>query len=85
MSRRKAPIAEVLDLRGVPCPQNAARTVLRLEGMDDGAGLDVLLDAGEPVDNVRAAVSLEGHVVLGCDALDSATPPSSFRLRIRRS
>jgi TusA-related sulfurtransferase len=50
------PPREIMDLRGVPCPQNAARVVMRLATMDAGELLAVLLDAGEPAENVPAAL-----------------------------
>jgi TusA-related sulfurtransferase len=57
------PCVERLDLRGLPCPQNAARALLTLAMMDPGERLDLLLDAGEPAANVPAALALEGHTV----------------------
>lgn len=59
MSSRKA--AQTLDLSGVPCPQNAARALLRIEGMDPGSVLAVILDDGEPIRNVPPALEAEGH------------------------
>jgi len=55
------PELELMDLSGVPCPANSARILLKLEMMDAGARLEVLLDDGEPADNVPAAVSEAGH------------------------
>ena len=69
----------VLDLAGVPCPQNAARAILHLEALDEGSLLDVILDGGEPLANVPPALETEGHAVL-------ARTPLSDRwvLRVRR-
>ncbi|NQT89962.1 MAG: sulfurtransferase TusA family protein [Candidatus Omnitrophica bacterium] len=55
---------EKLDLAGVPCPQNSARTLIKLEGMDSGAMLEVIIDDGEPVKNVPPSVEEEGHRVV---------------------
>ena len=44
---------EILDLTGVPCPQNAARSLLRLSMMDSGQLLRVTIDDGEPITLVR--------------------------------
>lgn len=71
--------AEVLDLTGVPCPRNAARAILRLEAMDEGALLDVVIDDGEPLANVPPALEAEGHVVLARTARDGG-----WVLRVRR-
>jgi TusA-related sulfurtransferase len=56
--------AETLDLSGVPCPANAARAVLKLEGMDPGSLLALILDDGEPIANVPAALAEQGHAVV---------------------
>ena len=55
------PELERLDLLGVRCPANSARTLLKLEMMDSGERLEVLLDDGEPADNVPSAISEAGH------------------------
>lgn len=60
----------VLDLRGVKCPLNFVKTKLRLEEMPDGAVLTVLLDGGEPVNNVPRSVKAEGHEVLAVEPRD---------------
>ena len=53
-----------LDLSGVPCPQNAARSLLVLGGMDTGHVLRVTLDDGEPVELVPESITDEGHTIL---------------------
>ena len=58
-----SPKPPTLDLSGVPCPINAARALLRLEGMDPGAELRVIVDDGEPIANLPAAVEEQGHHV----------------------
>ena len=68
-----------LDLRGVICPYNFVKTKLKLETMDEGQILSVILDAGDPIRNVPASVSNEGHEVLSQEPLDA-----SFRIMIRR-
>ena len=67
-----------LDLRGVICPYNFVKTKLKLETMDEGQILSVILDAGDPIRNVPASVSTEGHEVLSQEPLDA-----SFRVMIR--
>jgi TusA-related sulfurtransferase len=53
-----------LDLRGVICPYNFVKTKLKLETMEAGQVLSVLLDEGEPIRNVPRSVSDDGHEVL---------------------
>jgi TusA-related sulfurtransferase len=47
---------EKLDLKGVPCPQNSAKALLKLQLMDSGEILEVILDDGEPLENVPASI-----------------------------
>jgi TusA-related sulfurtransferase len=70
---------DLLDLTGVPCPRNAARAILRLETMDEGDLLDVVIDDGEPLANVPPALEAEGHVILARTARDGR-----WILRVRR-
>ncbi len=72
------PYAE-LDLRGVICPYNFVKTKLKLETMEQGQILSVLLDDGDPIQNVPRSVSNEGHSVLSQDRVEG-----SFRVLIRR-
>jgi TusA-related sulfurtransferase len=68
-----------LDLRGVICPYNFVKTKLKLETMEQGQILSVMLDAGDPIRNVPQSVSNEGHTVLSQEPVDQA-----FRVFIRR-
>jgi tRNA 2-thiouridine synthesizing protein A len=52
-----------LDLTGVPCPLNWVRTRLALEDLPSGERLEVLLDAGEPLDSVPRSAREDGHEV----------------------
>jgi len=55
---------ELLDLRGVMCPFNFVKTKLKLEDMEQGQILAVLLDDGAPIKNVPMSVKNEGHTIL---------------------
>ncbi len=55
---------EEMDLTGVPCPQNAARTLMRLMMMDSGEVLKVTIDDGEPIGLVPDSVTTEGHTIV---------------------
>jgi TusA-related sulfurtransferase len=70
---------EELDLRGVICPYNFVKTKLKLETMEEGQVLSVLLDEGDPIRNVPRSVENEGHTVLAQERLDQA-----YRILIRR-
>jgi sulfite reductase (ferredoxin) len=52
------------DYRGVACPMNFVKTKLVLETMNSGQQLEILLDDGEPIENVPNSVKLEGHKIL---------------------
>ncbi len=52
-----------LDLRGVACPMNFVKTKLRLDKLEPGELLQVLLDQGEPFESVCESVQAEGHTV----------------------
>jgi TusA-related sulfurtransferase len=58
----------VLDLRGVICPYNFVKTKLKLESMEAGQILAVILDEGDPIRNVPRSVADDGHTVLNQDA-----------------
>jgi TusA-related sulfurtransferase len=68
-----------LDLRGVICPYNFVKTKLKLEAMEQGQILSVLLDDGDPIRNVPRSVSNEGHTILSQDLVEG-----SYRVLIRR-
>ena len=68
-----------LDLRVVICPYNFVKTKLKLEAMEGGQVLAVLLDQGDPIQNVPHSVSNEGHSILSQDLVKG-----SYRVLIRR-
>ncbi|MCH8156665.1 MAG: sulfurtransferase TusA family protein [Nitrospinae bacterium] len=53
-----------IDLLGVKCPFNYVKTKLKLETMASGDTLEVLLDQGEPEENVPRSIQNDGHKVL---------------------
>lgn len=73
-------MSERLDLSGIPCPQNAARAIIRLEGMDPGAMIEIIIDDGEPYTNVPAALRTEGHRIVHEERLDDR-----WLLRVERN
>jgi sulfite reductase (ferredoxin) len=56
--------AIALDLLGVACPMNYVKTKLQLEEMEPLQILEVLLDAGEPAENVPRSVKSDGYRVM---------------------
>ena len=71
---------EKIDLRGVLCPINFVKTKLKLEMMDSGQVLEVMLDDGEPIRSVPKSVKEEGHKIVQVENLGNA-----YRLLIKKS
>ena len=69
-----------LDLRGVVCPINFVKTKLKLEEMETGQVLEVVIDAGEPMANVPRSIKEEGHKIIKVDKVDDY-----FRLLIEKA
>jgi len=53
-----------LDLSGVACPMNFVKTKIKLATMPVGAQLLVILDDGEPIENVPLSLEEQGHKVI---------------------
>lgn len=68
-----------LDLRGVVCPMNFVRAKLKLESMDEGQVLEIMLDSGEPIQNVPKSIKDEGHKVV-----EVKKEGDFFRLKIEK-
>ena len=62
------PPAASLDLRGVSCPLNYVKTRVALDRVGPGAVVEVLVDAGEPADNVPRSCEEDGFPVLSITA-----------------
>jgi len=59
------------DYRGVTCPMNFVKTKLDLTPMQSGQILEILLDDGEPIENVPRSVEGEGHTILAQTMIDN--------------
>ncbi len=68
-----------LDLRGVICPINFVKTKLKLEEMENGQILEIIIDAGEPISNVPRSIKEEGHKIIKVEKLND-----HFRLLIEK-
>jgi tRNA 2-thiouridine synthesizing protein A len=55
---------ETLDLTDVACPHNSSQAIMRLEWMDPGELLQLVIDDGEAYQNVPVTLKQEGHEVL---------------------
>ena len=71
---------DTLDLSGVLCPINFVKTKLKLEEMEVGQVLEVILDDGEPMKNVPRSVKAEGHKIIGVEKLNDET----YKILIRK-
>lgn len=52
------------DFRGVTCPMNFVKTKIELAKLQPKDRLEILLDDGEPIENVPGSVRGEGHIIL---------------------
>ncbi len=53
-----------LDLRGEVCPYTFVKTKLKLEELESGEELNVILDHAPAVENVPRSLKNEGHKIL---------------------
>jgi len=53
-----------LDLTGIECPHNSSKAIMRLEVMDEGEVLEIVIDDGDPRENVPVTMDQEDHAIL---------------------
>lgn len=73
------PHAEEMILRGVKCPLNWARAKVRLEEMDVGARLSLIVDDPRAVRDIPRAAEAHGYAVVEVTELSGA-----WRIEIER-
>ncbi len=73
-------IDQNIDLRGVSCPLNYVKTKLKLEEMEVGQILEVLLDDGESIVNVPRSVKEDGHKILKIEQVEGY-----FKVLVRKA
>ncbi len=73
-------VKESIDLRGVMCPMNFVKAKLKLEAIDTGDVLEIVLDSGEPIQNVPKSIKDEGHQIV-----DVKKEDGFFRLKVKKS
>ena len=71
---------ETLDLSGVKCPINFVKTKLKLEDMESGQFLEVIVDDGEPIRSVPKSLKDEGHKIVKVEDLGGR-----FKLLIKKN
>ena len=69
-----------LDLRGVMCPINFVKTKLKLESMEPGEVLEVILDSGDPIQNVPKSIKEDGHKIV-----EVKKEGDFFRIKVQRN
>lgn len=71
---------DFLDITDVVCPITFVKVKVALEELGDGQILEVLLNEGEPIQNVPRSLKDEGHKVLSLEDNDNGT----FTLLVRK-
>ncbi len=71
----------VFDLSGVPCPMNFVKSKLKLEDLEPGDLLEIILDDGEPIQNVPPSLRNEGHEIVATEQ----TADGQWRVRVRKN
>ncbi|HEY9682593.1 MAG TPA: sulfurtransferase TusA family protein [Oculatellaceae cyanobacterium] len=70
-----------LDLRGIPCPTNFVKARLFLDKMQSGESVEILLDDGEPFENVTLSVQEEGHKINSSEQ----SPEGHYKVLIQKA
>lgn len=73
-------IARKLDIKGEKCPITFVKVKMALESIRNAEVLEVILDEGEPMQNVPRQVKEEGHRIIKVDRFADG----SFKLLIRK-
>lgn len=74
-----AQVKATLDITQDTCPITFVKTKLKLEELAPGEVLEVILNDGEPIQNVPRSVKGEGHKIIGVTQLGE-----KFRLLIEK-
>ena len=62
------------------CPINFVKTKLKLESMEPGEVLEVILDSGDPIQNVPKSIKEEGHKIV-----EVKKEGDFFRIKVQRN
>ena len=74
-----------LDVTGEVCPMTFVRAKLLIERMNSGEVATIVLNAGEPMENVPRAMREHGHAILTIAPVDAGHPGGPHRLRVRKA
>ncbi len=69
-SKDEAKEAALLDLKGTPCPMNYVKAKLFLENLKAGDRVEILLDEGEPINNVPKSLESDGQRIIRIEKQD---------------
>ena len=69
-----------LDITDKVCPLTFVHTRLTIDSMDPGTVLAILLNEGEPLENVPRSIKELGHEVISVKP--STNPPGCYRLLV---
>jgi tRNA 2-thiouridine synthesizing protein A len=69
-----------IDLRGLSCPLNYAKTKLKLGAMERGQILEVLIEDGEPMVTVPRSLKEDGHRILKIEQIADC-----FKVLVRKA
>ncbi|SNQ62022.1 sulfurtransferase TusA family protein [Candidatus Methanoperedens nitratireducens] len=69
-----------LDLRGVMCPINLVQIKLKMKEIENDSILEIVLDNGEPMQNVPRSIKEEGHRIVEVEKL----PEGCYKLLVRK-
>jgi len=70
-----------LDLSGVACPMNFVKTKIKLTTMPAGSLLDVILDDGEPIENVPLSLQEQGQTIVSKERVSD----TQWKIRVEKS
>lgn len=71
---------EVIDIRDVVCPMTFVKTKAAIDELEIGQVLEVLMNDGEPAENVPRSMKEEGQQVFRLEKIDEG----SYRMLVKK-
>lgn len=71
---------EVIDIRDVVCPMTFVKTKAAIDELEIGQVLEVIMNDGEPAENVPRSMKEEGQQVLRLEKTDEG----SYRMLVKK-
>lgn len=62
----------ILDITKEHCPMTFVKTKIELSKLKNGEKLEVILNEGEPLDNVPKSAEEQGYKILGIEHVENA-------------